>query len=230
MTVRKDRTQRAQIDNVNPNTMADNLRKIALGSFLQGQVPQVRRRVNQDANGVCAYNVATLDVLQLPDGGKACSIVRATVRAGGVTGELTAAAFGATPTTGQIAVAPNGNIVTLAADAITNMDVVYLPERGDVIESVFPVASDAITLPASLTSRGVVLLLEAESVEGTLVGKLIVLTPSASAAATGQARLDLAKATVKFATADAVTRARVKLLVLAAEDLCTVLESEASTL
>jgi hypothetical protein len=229
MTVKQDSTQRNQIDLANPNTLADNLRKIALGSFLQGQVPQVRRKVNQDTNGVCAYNVATLDVLQLPDGGKASSIVRATVRAGGVTGELTPAAFGATPTTGQIAVAPNGNIVTLGTDAITDLDIQYLPERGDVIESVFPVVSNAIALPTSLTSRGVVLLLEAESVDPTAIGRLIVLVPAASVAA-GRAALNVAKTSVVFAAADAVTRARVKLLVLAAEDLCTVLESTPSTL
>lgn len=229
MTVRNDSTQRAQFDKVNPNTLADNLRRIALGSFLQGQVPQVRRKVNQDTNGVCAYNVATLDALQLPDGGKASSIVRATARAGGVTGELTAAAFGATPTTGQIAVAPNGNIVTLGTDAITDMDVTYIPERGDVIEAVFPVATNAITIPATLTARGVVLLLEAESLEGTLVGRLIVLVPGGTAT-TGRSALNAAKTIVTFAAADAVTRARVKLLVTAAEDLCAVLESDASTL
>lgn len=229
MTVKKDGTQRAQIDLVNPNTLADNLRRIGLGSLLQGQIPQVRRKTNPDAAGSGSYNLATVDALPLPDGGKAAAILRATVRAGGVTGELAPVAYGATPTTGQIAVAPNGNIVTLAADAVTDMDVVYVPERGDVIESVFPVVTNAIALPATLTSRGVVLLLEAESLEGTLVSKLVIRVPGTTPT-TGQAALNVAKSSVAFAAADAVTRARVKLLVLAAEDLCTVLESAASTL
>ena len=82
MTVSKDGTQRAQIDLVNPNTLADNLRRIALGSLLQGQIPQVRRKTNPDAAGSGSYNLATVDALPLPDGGKASTILRATVRAG----------------------------------------------------------------------------------------------------------------------------------------------------
>jgi len=229
MTAPKNGTQRAQLDSCNPNTLPDQLKMIALGSLLQGQIPQVRRKVNPDDLGTSMYNLSTLDVLELPDGGAASVVLRATVRAGGVTGELTPVAYGATPTTGQIAVAPNGDIVTLGTDAITDMDVVYVPERGDVVESVMPVVSNAIVIPTALTNRGVITLLEAESVEGTLVSKLRVLVPGGSAT-TGLAALTVAKTSIAFAAADAVTRARVKLLVTAAEDLCTVLEAPASTL
>jgi hypothetical protein len=229
MTAPKNGTRRAQLDACNPNTLPDQLKLIALGSLLSGQLPQVRRKVNQVTNGASGYNVATLQVLQLPDGASASSIVRATVRAGTVTGELTPVAYGTTPATTQIAVAPNGDIVTLAADAITDMDVVYLPERGDVVEAVFPVVANAIVIPTPLTARGVITLLEAESLEGTLVQKMIVLVPGA-APATTKANLSVDHASVLFAVADAVTRARVKLLVTAAEDLCTVLEAPATTL
>jgi hypothetical protein len=197
---------------------------------LQGQLPQVRRKLNPDAAGASSYNISTVDVIQLPDGGPASVVLRATVRAGGVTGELAAQAFGTTPTTGQIAVAPNGDIVVLATDAITDMDVVYVPERGDVVEAVFPVVSNVLTIPPALVSKGVILLLEAESVEGDLKAKLRVLVPGGSPT-TGQVALtSVAKATVTFAAADAVTRARVKLLVTAAEDLHTILETAATTL
>lgn len=230
MTAPKDGTQRAALNTANQSTLCDQLRLVEFGSLLQGQLPQVRRHLNPDELGADDYNLSTLDIIKLPDTGKASSITRATVRAGGVTGELAAQAYGATPTTGQIAVTPCGDIAVVATDAITNMDVTYIPERGDVVDAVFPVASNAIALPASITDRGVVLLLEAESLEGTLTDKLVVLTPSGSAASTGQARLDLAKAVVKFASADAVTRARVKLLVAAQQDLCSLLEAASVTL
>lgn len=230
MTAPKDDgTQRAAMDRVNPNTIADAFRLMALGSFLQGQVPQVRRNVDMDAAGTNPNNLATLDALTLPASGKASSIQRATVRAGGVTGELTPVAFGVTPATGEIAVGPNGDIVTLGTDAITDVDVNYLPERGDVVDSVFPVVSNVLTLPTALVARGVVLLADVNALEGTATGRKIVLVPGAAAPAAGQARLNLAKATVTFAAADAVTRAQVVLVVTAAEQLHEVLEADEST-
>lgn len=226
----RDSTQRVAFDRANPNTLADLMRSIALGSLLQGQLMQVRRKVDMDAAGTNPENLATLDALDLPNSGKASAILRATVRAGGVTGELTPVAYGTTPATTEIAVGPNGDIVTLATDAITDLDVVYAPERGDVIDTVFPVVSDVLTLPTSIATRGVVLLAYAEALEGTTTGRKIILVPGAGAPAAGQARLDVAKATVTFAAADAVTRARVKLVVTAEEDLATVLEAVESTI
>ena len=229
----QDGSQRASIDNGNPNTLADAMLALAFGSLLQGQLPQVRRKVNAVTQGVGSYNVATLDVIRLPYSGRACTIIRATARGTGVTGELSVQAYGATPTGGQIAVSPNGQIVVLHTDNITDLDVVYLPERGDVIELIMPVVTSVLTIPTAISARGVVLLLEAEALEGTVTGKKIVLIPASTAVgsiAAGSAELDLAKATVKFLSTDAVTRARVKLLVIANEDLCTVLEADATTL
>jgi hypothetical protein len=228
----KDGTQRAALDSANPNTLADQLKLIAFGSVLQGQVPQVRRHLNPVTLGASLYCLSTLNALHLKDGATASIIQKAYCRAGaaGIPGDLTVAAFGATPTTGQIAIAPNGDIVTLGTDAITDLDVTYLPERGDVVESVFPVVSNVLTIPTALTNRGVVRLLEAESLDATAPAKLSVLIQSASAATTGTARLDLAKATVKFYSGDAVTRARVKLLVATSDDLNSILEAAAVTI
>lgn len=225
-------------DKANPNDIADFLRKIAFGSLLQGQMPQARRK--QDLSVASPYSLATLGCLVLPDNGKAAVILRAYARAGtGTLGELTVVAFGTTPTAGQIAVSPNGDIVCLLADAYTSVDIDFIPERGDsnaldrdgnvnntsAPGNVFPVVSHVITLPAALTARGVILLAEAEALQGTVTGKKIVLVPAASAPATGQAKLNLAKSTITFATADAVTRARVKLVLCANADLATVLNS-----
>lgn len=212
------------LNRANPQGLASLFQMLGLGDLLRAQLAQFRRAVNQDTNGPNAGNLATLDALALPDTGKASVVLRATVRAGGVTGELTPVAYGVTPGTGEIAVAPNGNVVTLAADAITDVDVEYVPERGDVVESFFPVVADVLTIPASITARHVVLLEEVEALSGTATGVKIVLVPGAGAPAAGQARLNVAKSTVSFAAADAVTRARVKLLVAATKDLNTVLD------
>lgn len=210
-----------------PNTLADHLKSLGFAAVLRGQINQVLRKKVPAADDYAPG--ATVETIVLPDDARATSIVRAYSRVGTVTGELTTVAPGTTPATTEISVQPDGNIMVLAADAITSLDIVYVPERGDVIElDNWPVVSDAIALPARITSRGVVLLLEAESLEGTLTDPLRVLAPSGSAAATTQARLNLAKTSVKFAPADAVTKARVKLLVCAAVDLDTALEADAT--
>lgn len=217
-----DLTNRDALNRANPNSLADEFRSLGLGDLLAGQLPQVVRGTNQVTNGTSPYNVATTQSY-VPEGHSAASsIQRATARAGAVTGELSVVAYGTTPATTQIAVAPNGSIVTLAADAITDLDINYLPERGDVIEAVFGVTSNAIALSSVLNGKKAILLLEAEAVAGTTIGKKIVLVPGA-APATGQARINVAKDQVLFATADAVTRARVKLLVSASADLATYL-------
>jgi hypothetical protein len=214
------------LSKADPNVLADILRKINLAQVLRGQVPQFLRR-KVPAAGV---QLATLETLVLADDAKASSIVRATVRAGGVTGELTPQTYGTTPATTQIAVAPNGDIAVLAADAITDIDVHYLPERGDVYETTMPVVSDVLTPSTTFTAspRGIVLLLEAEAVDATSTGDKVVLVPGAGAPAAGQARLNVAKTTVTFAAADAVTRARVKFLLVALQDLDALLEAEAT--
>lgn len=219
---------RPDLNRAPAGSLPDQLRALGLGDLLLGQLVQVKRRVNPSALGVGVSTLATLHALQLPGNARASSILRATVRAGGVTGELTPQAYGATPATTQISVAPNGDIVVLAADAITDMDVVYTAERGEVMTVTFPVISNVITLPTGAVwfANGVVALLAANALVGTTTGQKIVLVPGAGAPAAGQARLNIAKGTITFAAADAVTRASVTLLlgVTPAKDLQTVLD------
>jgi hypothetical protein len=241
MTVTRepDGTRRSQFDQANPNQLGELMRKMALGSYLQGQALQVRRQVGTGAAGsnqlkANAYNLPAMRVLKLPDGGK-CSIVRrVTVRASGVVnGEFAALAYGATPITRQVAPTPNGDLAFLGLDAVTDADVVYIPERGDVVEVVLPVtlATGVCTLPAWLTAKGIVLLEEAEVLEGTVLGPKIVLVPAAGAPAAGFVQLSVAKALVQFdPVADIPTRARFKFLVAPAEPLANVLEAASDTL
>lgn len=207
-------TNKDSLNRSDPNTLADLLRVFGIGNTLEGHVPQHLAAVDMDALGANAGNLATLDVIALPDGSKASTITRAYARTGTAgTGPLTIVAPDVTPATGEIGVAPNGNIVTLAADALTDIDVTYIPQRGDVVESVYPATAHVVSLPAGVTDRHVITALEVEAVEGTATGNKVVLTPGAGAPAAGQARLNVAKTTVTFAAADAVTRARIKVLV-----------------
>lgn len=198
--------------------VGDLLRAIAFGDLILGQMNQVRRSVDMTAQVASGYNLATMQAIVMATSNlpPACTVLRATARAGGVTGELTSVGYGVSPTTGQIAVAPNGSIVTLASDAITNVDVSYTPERGQVIEYTGPVpsATGVMALPTSIIGNGIVLLLEAEVLTGAVVGKKIVLVPGGTGPATLNARLAVAKTTVNFNQAtDLPTRARVKFLV-----------------
>jgi hypothetical protein len=240
ITREPDGTRRSQFDQAGPNTLADLFRKMALGSYLQGQAVQVRRQVGTGAAGsnqlaASPYNNATALVLALPDGGKASQVLRATVRtnAGGVAaGEYTPDAYAnATPATLHVGVGPNGNITTLGTDLIADMDLIYIPERGDVIETVLPViaASGICALPAWLTAKGIVLLLEAEVTVGGALAEKRILIPLTAAPAAGFVQLDLPKANVRFAAADAVTEARIKVLVAPAEALADVLEHVSDT-
>lgn len=225
-----DDTVKTSLNRANPNGVNDMFRLIAIGDVIAaGKL--VQRRVDMDAAGADVGTLATVDALVVPDGQKARQVSSAYARAGGVTGPLAVVAPGATPTTGQIAVAPNGNIVTLATDAITDLDVEYegIPDVV-LVEAVFPVVSDAVVLPNSISVPGAVELLEAELVEGTGTGNKIILIAGGTPAA-GRAAINAAKTEVDFAAADAGVRARLKLLVSkeAADMLGAILESPAVT-
>ncbi len=239
----------ARLQQANPNTIADQLRALGLG-FLVRQLRTALRRQNPNAvaAGVLSpWDVATVQAILLPDDAKAQSISRAYARAGAAgTGEMTVAAVNATPTTGQVAVSPAGNIVFLGSDAITDVDVDYEVVIGDIVELTVPVVSGTgvLTIPTAYAgtagmgtpgtpipaaansayantqvpnAKGVLVLMEAQALTGTSPGQKIVLAPAAGAPTAGNARLNVAKTTVQFAVADAVTSARIKFLVCAGQ-------------
>lgn len=220
-------TNQDAFNRVNDGNAGDILRKIQLGDFLRGQVPQVRHGLVPVTGG--SYDPGSSAVVVLPDTGKANTILRATSRAGTSTGELTNDGYTQTvPSAAHIAIDPCGNLMFASTTDVTSVDVSYIPERGDVLELVLPVASNEIDFGASITAQFPILLLEAESLAGTLTGKLHVLAPTNSNPATTKAVLNLAKTKVLFASADAVTRARVKILVQTAAGLNSILDAPAA--
>lgn len=220
------------INRANPNDLADALRKIGFGSFLRALPTSVRKAA---AGAVSLYASATaLPITKQGQDAPAVSILSAFARAGtGTPGELVNDGVTATaPAAGHIAISPNGQIVTAAADVWTDLDVNYIPEAGDIVEytgSVVP-GTGVMALPSNVTARGAVMLLEAEALEGTLTGKKIILAPAAAAVATTKSALRTDKAAVWFPIADAVSSARVKLLVCSAINANDQLEAENTTL
>ena len=221
------------LNGANANQVADALRLMGFGSFVRAMPIPLR---NLDPNTAAANPYApsaSYQSIQLPDDAKASQVLRAYARTGtGTVGELAPQATAGSPyavpsATAEIGVSPSGDLIFHAADAYTSVDVLYLPEKYDVVEVTLSVASSILTIPTALSAapRGVVFLLEARALVGTTVGTEFIQVPSNSAPSTGQACLNLAKTEVLFATADAVTQARVKLGVANALDLNAFLET-----
>ncbi len=219
-------TLRQALNAANPGTSWDNLRALGLGDLLRQATVQQMRGVTPAA---AASQLATLQQLGLDKTGgcAAVSILAAYSRGATNTGALTVVASGTTPATGQIAVAPNGDIVLLAADARTLVDVDFLCMKGDYLSlSGLVVASNKALIPTAYTTQGVLLLLSATSTAGTNVGSFKVLAV-ASAPAAGQAALDAGKANIVFAAADAVTQCSAELLLCSAKAADSLLRGQA---
>jgi len=207
------------LNRADPNVIADQFRSLKIGDVLRALPTTIRRRTSAASASIAATLFA---VSGQAEEARGASVVTAYARVGAGPG----AALAFPPGAGQIAVAPNGDVVVLAADAWTDLDVTYLVEKGDVVEVVANVvaATGVLTLPTNITNPGAVTLIQAEAIAATSTGVKEILAPGAASAA-GEARLNLAKSTVVFAIADAVTSARVRLLINSSVDVSASLAS-----
>lgn len=215
-------TIKQSINRADLNTLADELRKLGFGDMLRALPTTLRRKATAAAVGV---HPVTEFALLLPADAKAVSVISAYAVAGaGTLGPL--AVIAGVPAAGQVAVAPNGDIVFAAADAWTSVDVVYQPAKADVFTFTGPVvpATGVMALPVPATALGVVSLQSATAISGTVTGAKEVVAEGAVPAAT-LANLDLAKSQAQFAIADAVTSATVVLSLVSAIDVDSILES-----
>ena len=227
MTTNTAESLRETLNRVDPNSIADVLRTLCLGDVLRA-LPVYLRGVSAGATGACAQQLATLGTVVLPEDAKAAVILRCTVNAAGVqTGDFTVEPYGTTPQTTQVAVAPNGDIVFLGNDAVTKADIIYVPQKGDVLGQLsnsklgvtsltLPVVpgTGKCLLPSSISGK-VISLLQANVLAGTVSGQKIVLVPVTAAVATTKAALSVDGTAVWFAIADAVTSVQLDLLVYA---------------
>jgi hypothetical protein len=218
-----------------PQSAWDLLRALGLGDLVRQSVNQQLRQAVPvaDPSQLATVQSVGVDLGTAPSAiantvgsspAAAASIMRAVSRAGANAGELAVVAYGTTPATGQVAVAPNGNIVVLAADAHTSVDVDYAPMKGDylLIPSLNVSAATGIgQLPASVTNQGALLLLSAtalSSTSGSNLGAFKVLK-AGTAATTLSASLNITKANVVFLTADTVLTAKVELLLASSKNV-----------
>lgn len=212
-------TLKDMLNKANPQELADFLRYCGLGDMVRSMTVQLCKQAPV-AGAASNYNLTTEDLILLPPDAKAAKVLRASVRAGGAVGEFAAAVpeYGDTPATTEFAISPCGDIAFIhAGDAVTDVDVMYVPAQGEVREIELSVTTGVLTLPADWVTRGVQMLLEAEATAGTITGKKIILVPLAGGGAglpaTTKAQLTSNKSTVSFNNAtDAVTQARVKCL------------------
>jgi hypothetical protein len=210
MTTFKD-----QLNLANTNELNRLLADMKFGDFVRS-MPVTLSKQAPVAGSTSNGNLTTIDVIHLPNDCKAACVLRACVRAGSTTGELTSIAHDTTPSTTDVAVTPNGDIAfNHGTDAVTDVDVVFVPQVGDIVQLTLPVVTGVMTLPAAMVAQGVLLLLDATVLAGTTLGPKIILAPVASTGlpATTKAQLTSNKSTVSFNNStDAVTMATVTLL------------------
>jgi hypothetical protein len=192
-------TLKEELDKPTPNTLADKLAAVKIGTVIRA----TKNSLYKQTPAASLSQLATLWSVSLPTDVKAAQAVGAYARAGAVTGQLVPVAYGVTPASGQFAVAPNGDIVTLAADAITSLDVQYMPEKLDVLTLDLPVIADVAVLPEVALTPGTVLLMKAVVTAGASVGEKIVIAAGGAPAGAAQANLAIDKASVQFKAGEA---------------------------
>lgn len=220
---------KASLDTAPAGQIADLLRAMSFGHFVRAMPARLVGLVPVAAT-VNPYVNASAQSVPLPDDAKAAFIFRAYGRAG--SGTLAALTIdtpdptgaAANPSAGHIAFSPNGDIVVNAGDAWTALDVLYMPEKYDVVELTLPVGSSNTTLVLPTSLPPVLFLMEAEGTAPT-DAKLIVDAAGTPTPGAGHAALDAGKLNVIFHGATGYTQARVKLAVAASLDLNAFLES-----
>lgn len=214
-------TNREGLNRANPSTLADYARALAIGDVLRALPCYLYGK--QPALGN-AYAGSTLLAYTTPSDAKCLAVLYCYARAG--TGTKGPIAYQATmpPGASEYCITQSGDVVFNTGDAWTAVDMVYIPHKGDAVELTLSVVANVATVPSAWTTRGVVQLQEVESLAGGLQAKMLVMAPGATPIS-GQAALALAKGTVVFAAADAVTQCRVKLTVAPSTDVNALLES-----
>jgi hypothetical protein len=214
------RTLQQTLNDANPTSLASALQTIGFGDVLRSLPVMLHAQVPETSP---ADALASTHIVRLPAGCKAQSLLRAYVRAGTVNGEFTCDGGRQTTTivTAHAAVTEAGDIALLSTDAVTSIDVEYVPAKQDTVTLTLPVVAGTgvMALPASITARGVKTIVSATLVTGTTTGTGKVVTPSNSVPTTTlQVNLNLAKTQVQFRIADAVTLATVTLALIPAID------------
>lgn len=212
-------TLREATNRANPSGLSDILRALAVGDMLTQRLPRVMRAEVPNVADAVLEGAVSVDRIRLPSNCKASRIRQARARASGVgaLGLMTITALNTVPGAAEIAIAPNGDIVFLAASAYTSVDVDYEPVIGKVIELTnVPVApaTGICTLLPPIVAMHPHVLVAATITDGVVIGQCTVAyRATAAPAATLFANLDLPGDHVRFLAADGVRMCNLTLIV-----------------
>lgn len=193
------RPLRNALNEANPNQFPSAAQEARLGDALAGDERYLR-------NATIA--AAPTHVLVLPANAKAHRLVGGfIIAAGAAVGPLDPVAEDAVLVTGQAQVTADGDILFLAADAVTEAEVYY--ETAEQLPVTITVTVVPTTGVASLTPRAGLRLLFAEALTGGVTGVATVVARGTLQAAlvSGDAALQPNGETVEFDIGDAVTSA-----------------------
>jgi hypothetical protein len=200
---------RESLNRADPNSVADIERIIALGDVLRAAPIQLTGVVPLLAAASSPPQVATsVYAVPLPEDAKAAYVLRAYVKASSsgiaVGTELTNKSLNAytTPTTGTYGIAPNGDIVLYEGDAITSIDILYIPRIGDVYGSLanskygvtrLTLSVNSTTgfaaLPSAISGKAHLLMFAAVTAGSVLTPNCLILAPASAVVATKSAAL-----------------------------------------
>ena len=226
------RTNKDTLNDANPTSLGSALQQVRLGDIIRS-LPLKRYKLVPTA--ASATVIATTDTIILPDDAKCEKLLKVYVRTGSnsVTGALLCdeGAQTTTITTGHAARTEAGDIAFFATDALTLVDIYYMPAKMDVVTLDLPVVAGTgiCALPTWVTAKGVHMVMGAVITAATNKGTCAVITPSASVPTTTlNVNLNVPKTQVQFRIADAVTRATVKLGLIPATDLDALLQADST--
>lgn len=206
-----DGTLKGSLNDAHPNNLPDCLRALGLGDVISC-TPRVV--MNAPVN-------AANDRVELPEGAKAVAVLKAHDITNGA-GMIPEPLMGTVPAAGEIAVAPNGDLVCAAADNVAALDACYVSPDADVVEfTEVPVIAGVATLP---NSRRAWILLEVEITAGldlrTING--VAIEARGAAPADNGAALNNAGTGVAFNAADVVNgTCRIRALCARTQNLTT---------
>jgi uncharacterized membrane protein len=155
----------------------------------------------------------TAGILTLPESARASAILGAFVRAGSTLGPksptVPAATASGIPATTTVTTSPEGHVsFNVATDAVTDAEVTYVAEEGDVIEEVIPVVPGT-GVGTPLAGRNIKRLLAATAITGGVVGACTVDQRGFAVATTKHAAASVL-GLAQFLAADAVTSATIR--------------------
>jgi hypothetical protein len=225
-----NKTLKDSLNDANPTLLATILQKLNFGDVVRCLPTQLLRK----AASLPLDMIANVWTIALPDDAKAAVVHRARILAGSAgVGPLTIdGVMSAATATTHIGVSESGDLTFALGDAPTSVDVLYTPVKQDVVTLTLPVvaATGVCALPAGITTQGVISILAASIVTPVPTVCHVVAPAAAAPANAGDVCLNLAKSSIFFRIADNVTVATVKLGLVPAVNVDTLLEADATVL